>query len=80
MNWEIVLGLLPWLLILACPLSMWWMMRGMPHGSSSGEENAGEEGFRRAVVPARNAEQEIWELRARLARLEAEGQTVEGWK
>lgn len=81
MNWELVLGVLPWLLILACPLSMWWMMRGMSHGESCGKtKHVGNEGPRLAVLSARSTEQEIRELRERLARLEAEGRPVEGWQ
>lgn len=40
MTWEIVASLLPWLLILVCPVAMFWMMRGMSHGESGGADRA----------------------------------------
>lgn len=58
MKTEWILYLLPWLLLLACPLGMWWMMRGM-HGGGG-----------RDAAARPDSTDEITELRARLARLE----------
>ena len=65
MSMQWLLAILPWLAILACPLFMLWMMRGM-HGDDGGNGKKGAEGD----LPA--AREEITELRARLARLEDE--------
>lgn len=65
MSWEWLLGLAPFLLLLACPLIMWRMMRGMGSGEGC-EPQSGESG------PAREAalEREMALLRARVADLE----------
>ena len=80
MNWEWILGALPLLLLLlACPLAMFWMMRGMSHGESSGK-NAKNRHDGLAVVPV-HTDQEIRALRERLARLEAQQhQQPENWR
>lgn len=73
MNWETVLGLLPFLILLACPLHMWWMMRGGSHGESCGKKgDTGGEGPEGDVAPADSAEHEIRLLRERIAQLETE--------
>lgn len=55
---------LPWLFILACPVAMWWMMRGMNcHQQQSGAE-AGHAG--------RNTNEEVRLLKERIAQLEAD--------
>ena len=79
MSWELVLGLLPFLILLACPLHMWWMMR---HGKSCGKKTNSEgEGPQGTVVPAVSAEREIRLLKERIARLETEqGRAREPWK
>lgn len=64
MNTEAIWAALPLLLLLlVCPLAMWWMMRGMHGQGTSAIHNdktpAGDDG-------------EIERLRARIARLEAE--------
>lgn len=56
MSWEWLLGALPLLVFLACPIAMFWMMRGTG-GGACGKADV-ESG-------------EIADLRARLARLEA---------
>ena len=62
MTIEWFLAFLPWLAILACPLVMFWMMRGM-HGGACNNEQA----------PARaDVNSEVAQLRQRLARLEAQ--------
>lgn len=58
----LILAALPWLLLLACPLAMWWMMRGMGNGGHCGEM---------AEANGR-AEGEVARLRARVAELETE--------
>lgn len=68
MTIEWFLALLPWLAILACPLVMFWMMRGM-HGGGCDKEQA----------PARaHADSEVAQLRQRLARLEAQRAAATG--
>lgn len=77
MNWELIIGLMPWLLLLACPLSMFWMMRGMSHGESCGSQTNDTSGSAPAAVPVSNPDEEIRVLQERLARLEAQRQTTE---
>lgn len=79
MSWEWILGLLPLLLVLvACPLAMFMMMRGMSHGGSGGKTaDSGEPGLK--AVPVRTPDEEIRDLRERLARLEAERQRSGSW-
>lgn len=82
MSWELALGFLPFLILLACPLAMWWMMRGMSHGESCGKEaNPHGEAPQAAAVPVEGAEHEIRLLKERLARLESEQRDGrEPWK
>ena len=54
---------LPWLFILACPLAMWWMMRGM---------GGGGHGERISAPVNTDAEDELRRLRARLEKLESD--------
>jgi hypothetical protein len=79
MSWELIAGFLPWLLLLACPLSMYWMMRGMSHGEPWGKQAKDGNGLALAVVPVSDPEEEIRVLRERLARLEARRQPSENW-
>lgn len=79
MNWELIIGFLPWLLLLACPLSMFWMMRGMSHGESCGDETKNSNGLAPATAPASNPDEEMRVLKERLARLEAQRQHSESW-
>ena len=79
MNWELIIGFLPWLLLLACPLSMFWMMRGMSHGESCGSQTKETSGPAPAAVPLSNPDEEMRVLRERLARLEVQRQTSENW-
>ena len=80
MNMEWLLALLPWLAILACPVVMFWMMRGM-HGGSCGKEQApagaGAQGVAAADVHTGGAHPvdvnvELAQLRERIAHLEAQ--------
>ena len=76
MNMELLLSLVPWLAILACPVMMLLMMRGMAHGGSCGPHGRpGEpdDGATRMTAPLpRSREEEIDALQARLARLTAQ--------
>lgn len=66
MNIEWFLAFLPWLAIVACPVVMFWMMRGMHGGACD-----------KAQAPARAvADSEVAQLRQRLARLEAQRTTA----
>ena len=73
MRIEWLLALLPWLALLACPLVMFWMMRGMR--GSCGKQHAsggiGTQGASTVDGHAIDADAEMAQLRARLARLEA---------
>jgi hypothetical protein len=82
MSWELVLGLLPLLILLACPLHMWWMMRHMSHGESCGHQaDRKGEGPQAAVAPTESAEQEIRLLKERIVQSEAEQRHAkELWK
>ena len=76
MTWEFVVGMLPWLLlILVCPVAMFWMMRGKSHGESSGTSGGNAapnaQAPLAAAATAGSREDEIRELKERLARLEA---------
>ena len=77
MSSELVIGFLPWLLLLACPLSMFWMMRGMSHGESCGSQAKETSGSAPAAVPVSNPDEDIRVLKERLARLEAHRETSE---
>lgn len=79
MNWELIAAALPFLLLLACPLSMFWMMRAMGNGESCGSNAKDQNGMVPALVPV-NTEEEIRALRERLARLEAQNQQQENWR
>ena len=81
MTWEWIVIALPWVFVLACPLAMFWMMRGMHGGGSCGKQAGTEnEGTQMAAVPVRRSqEKEIQMLKERLARLEAEKRGVGSW-
>ena len=81
MTWEWIVLALPWLFVLACPLAMFWMMRGM-HGGGSCDKKAvtDNQGMQAAAVPVRSGqEQEIQALKERLARLETEKRGAGSW-
>ena len=73
MTFEWLLFLLPWLALLACPVLMFWMMRGM-HGGSCGKEQAtgsdGTPGPAAGDPRSEDVNPEITQLKQRLARLE----------
>lgn len=79
MNFEWLLFLLPWLALLACPVLMFWMMRGM-HGGSCGKETAttGDGTLATAAADPRSGDvsTEITQLKQRLARLEEQRATM----
>ena len=79
MNWELIIGFLPWLLLLACPISMFWMMRGMSQGESCSSQTKETNGTAPAAVSVSNPDEEIRVLKERLVRLEAQRQTSENW-
>ncbi|MGH7557525.1 MAG: DUF2933 domain-containing protein [Gemmatimonadota bacterium] len=72
MSWEWLFVALPFLVVLACPAIMLWMMRGMGRQDSSGrtdeDRSAGAGGSEASAISAATAE--IARLRTRLARLE----------
>lgn len=73
MSIDIFVAFLPWLALLACPVMMFWMMRGMSGGQCHTHAKGA---FQPGVVHADTGERvdgQIRELRARLARLEAAG-------
>lgn len=82
MRWELVLGLVTLLVLLVCPLHMWWMMRHMSRGESRGKRPIVEgDGSNLAVAPTDVAEQEIRLLKERITRLETERRHAhELWK
>jgi hypothetical protein len=69
---TLIFAALPWLFVLACPLTMWWMMRGMSHGGC--DKQPAE-----ARAPG-HREGEIRQLKTRLAELEKEKQGTEPWR
>lgn len=82
MNIELLLFLVPWLAILACPVMMLLMMRGMSRGGSCGPQRRPgdpDNGATRmtARLP-RSREEEIDALQARLARLTAQAKPHTG--
>lgn len=80
MSWELALAVLPWLALLACPLMMLWMMRGMGGGKACLKPRAELEGGSadgHSRYPSSQAD-EIAALRAWLARLEAEQREAAG--
>ena len=68
MSTEIILALVPWLAILACPLMMIFMMRGMSGGSC--HQKQGAQG-------PDDTNDQIRQLQARIAELEANHETTE---
>lgn len=60
---------LPWLLILACPLLMVWMMRGMSCHQQQAATDVGPAGT--------DASEDIRLLQARIAELEAERERID---
>ena len=64
MTWQWLLALAPFLLLLACPLIMWSMMKGMSGGACQ-EESGAQRGAGEAAL-----QQEVEVLRARVADLE----------
>lgn len=77
MDWQWIFAILPWLFVLACPLTMFWMMRGMSHGESC-KKTENDEGTAPATA-ARSTDEEIRVLKERLAHLEARNQPAENW-
>lgn len=65
MTWEWLAGLVPFLLLLACPIAMWFMMRGMSGDHGQDKSGDGNEAADAAL------QREIEALRARVAELEA---------
>ncbi len=64
---------LPWLALLACPLLMFWMMRGMGHGGGCGSQRPTNSTHADAGADSRDETADvIAQLKARLARLEAQ--------
>ena len=62
---------LPWLFILACPLAMWWMMRGM----NCDKQQSGAD----SPNAATNMSEEVRRLEDRIAQLEADRANVRRW-
>lgn len=60
---TLLVATLPWLLILACPLVMWWMMRGMGCDQRPSPDGAGKQ-------TGAGTEDEIRLLKERIADLE----------
>lgn len=70
MSTEIILALVPWLAILACPLMMVFMMRGMSGGKSCHQKPPEAQG-------TEDTNEQIRQLQARIAELEANRETTE---
>lgn len=64
---ETFLTFVPWLAVLACPVLMFWMMRGMSGG-----------GCHKRPAEAHAGDEEIRQLKARLAELEEKKSWSEG--
>lgn len=79
MSWELITGVLPWLLFLACPLFMLWMMRGMSHSESCGKQPE-DDGMKAAATPAGGKDEEVRLLKERIARLETDKTVMENWR
>ena len=62
---------LPWLFILACPVAMWWMMRGMNCHQQQAGADAAEAGT--------NTDEEVRLLKERIAQLEADRDRTGTW-
>lgn len=76
MDWQWIVFLLPWLFVLACPLAMFWMMRGMSRGESCGKKaTKNQETAPAAAAPSTDTEIKL--LKERLAHLEARNQPTE---
>lgn len=70
MNIDIFVGFLPWLAILVCPVMMFWMMR-MSGGQCHTQARDGSQPDAAKIDTGAKVDDEIHELRTRLARLEA---------
>ncbi|MGH7475698.1 MAG: DUF2933 domain-containing protein [Longimicrobiales bacterium] len=78
MSWEwMIAAVLPWLLILACPAVMWWMMRGRGGGKCH-EAGAAEPKEGQTAGNADALAREVATLKARLAAVEGSGTRREG--
>lgn len=67
MSWEWLLALVPFLLLLACPLVMWSMMKGMGMSNGAGPQaNCGAE----SGGGDASLQREVEVLRARVAEIE----------
>ena len=71
MSIDIFVAFLPWLAILACPVVMFWMMRGMSGGQCPTQAKGGSQPGVVHTDTGERVDDEIHQLRARLARLEA---------
>ena len=82
MRWELVLGVLPFLILLICPLHMWWMMRHSSPGASCGKKRSAEgERPETDAAPAERTDREIRLLKERIAQLEMErGDAKQVWE
>ena len=65
-----LLALLPLLILLACPLMMWWMMRGKSGAKRMSGEPSG--------VGGDDSDAEVQRLRTRITELEESGPDGEG--
>lgn len=70
MSIGILVAILPWLALLACPVVMFWMMR-MSRGQCHTQAKEGSQPDRGNTDTGAKVDDEIHQLRARLARLEA---------
>ena len=61
---------LPWLFILACPVAMWWMMRGM----NCHQKQAGADGNQAGAKT-----DEVRRLEERIAQLESDRERTGTW-
>ena len=61
---------LPWLFILACPVAMWWMMRGM----NCHQQKAGADGTQAGAKT-----DEVRRLEERIAQLESDRERTGTW-
>lgn len=73
MSWEWLAGLLPFLLLLACPIAMWFMMRGMSHDHGRGSSKDGSD----ADAAEAALRREVETLRTSVAELEASNRGLE---
>ena len=63
-------AVLPWLFLLACPLVMFWMMRGMGGGACHKEKGASDRDHHGAT--GADSAEEIRALQERITQLESE--------